>query len=105
MLRSVARLPQAKALGTPVLNLRVAKDTLGAARSRGAVRGLIEGYFAMGGLQVQISLLDKAELEDALAHPERHEDLIVRIGGYSTYFNRLSDELKREVIRRTEYTV
>jgi formate C-acetyltransferase len=105
MLRSVARLPQAKAVGTPVLNLRLSKGTVAKPESRLRVRALIEGYFAMGGMQVQISLLDKAELEDAMAHPERHEDLIVRIGGYSAYFNRLSPELKQEVIRRTEYTV
>jgi formate C-acetyltransferase len=105
MLRSVARLPQAKAVGTPVLNLRLSKGTLLEPESRRAVRALIESYFAMGGMQVQISVLDKVELEDALAHPERHEDLIVRIGGYSAYFNRLSPELKQEVIRRTEYAV
>ena len=49
------------------------------------------------------SVLDRDELIDALEHPERHENLLVRIGGYSTYFNRLSDELKHEVIKRTEY--
>ena len=59
----------------------------------------------MGGMQLQVSLLDQAELEDALVHPERHEDLIVRIGGYSVHFNRLSPELKQEVIKRTAYTV
>jgi len=53
---------------------------------------------------VQISVVDRAELEDALIHPELHKNLIVRIGGYSTHFNRLSPELKMEVIRRTEYT-
>jgi formate C-acetyltransferase len=96
-------LPLIQAIGTPVLNLRFVKSIAGIPDGRKRLRALIEGYFRMGGMQVQFSLLDRDELEDALAHPERHDDLIVRIGGYSTYFNRLSPELKREVIKRTEY--
>ncbi len=105
MLQSVARLPQRLAVGTPVLNMRFQKSTLANPDSRKRLRSLIETYFKLGGLQLQISLVDRAELEDAIAHPELHENLIVRIGGYSTYFNRLSQELKQEVLKRTEYLV
>ena len=105
LLRSVARLPQQLAVGTPVLNLRFTKSTLSGPESRRRLRALIETYFQLGGMQVQISVVDRAELEDALIHPEEHKNLIVRIGGYSTYFNRLSLELKREVIKRTEYAL
>ena len=104
MLRSVARLPQRLAVGTPVLNMRFSKPTLASEGGRQRLRTLIETYFRLGGLQVQIAVVDRAELEDALIHPELHKNLIVRIGGYSTHFNRLSPELKMEVIRRTEYT-
>ena len=105
MLRSVARLPQRLAIGTPVLNMRFSKSTLVGLEARRRLRSLIETYFQLGGLQVQISVVDRAELEDALLHPEVHENLIVRIGGYSTYFNRLSPELKQEVVKRTEYAL
>jgi formate C-acetyltransferase len=105
LLRSVSRLPLQQAIGTPVLNLRLVKSAIADEAGQQRIRQLIEVYFSMGGLQIQLSLLDRTELEDALAHPERHEDLIVRIGGYSTYFNRLTLELKREVIKRTEYMV
>lgn len=98
LLRSAARLPQAEAIGTPVLNLRLQKPYLEA-----HLKTLVEGYFAAGGLQVQISCVDRAELEDAVAHPERHENLIVRIGGYSEYFARLSPALQRTVLERTEH--
>jgi pyruvate-formate lyase len=47
--------------------------------------------------------VSREDMEDAMQHPEKHENLIVRIGGYSEYFNRLSDELKRTVIRRTQF--
>ena len=105
MLRSVARLPQRLAIGTPVLNMRFSKSTLVGLEARRRLRSLIETYFQLGGLQVQISVVDRAELEDALLHPEAHENLIVRIGGYSTFFNRLSPELKQEVVKRTEYAL
>jgi formate C-acetyltransferase len=103
MLRSVARLPLKHAIGTPVLNLRLMKSFFGTVEGRAKLRGLLETFFELGGLQVQLSVVDRAELEDALVHPERHADLIVRIGGYSEYFTRLSPELQRAVVERTEY--
>ncbi len=105
MLHSVARLPLRQALGTPVLNMRLLKSSLDGQAARKRLRALIETFFSLGGMQVQLSVLDRAELEDAMIHPERHADLIVRIGGYSTYFNGLSPELKREVLKRTEYAL
>ena len=72
---------------------------------RRRIREVLETYFAMGGLQIQVSVVDQAVLRDAMAHPEEHEDLIVRIGGYSTYFNRLSQELKEAVLERSAHAV
>lgn len=105
LLKSVAKLPLGQALGTPVLNVRIAKASLSGAKARRGLRALIETYFKMGGLQLQVSALDRAELEDALVHPDKHAGLIVRIGGYSTYFNKLSPDLQREVLKRTEYVL
>jgi len=47
--------------------------------------------------------VDRQMLQDAYDHPENHGDLLVRVGGYSDYFVRLKDELKQEIIARTEY--
>jgi formate C-acetyltransferase len=62
---------------------------------------LTRGYFAAGGMQVQYNVVDAAVLLDAKAHPERHRDLVVRISGYSAYFNDLTDAMKDEIIART----
>jgi formate C-acetyltransferase len=99
LLNSVARLPLYKAAGTPVLNLRLQKSF-----ARNALAPLILGFFKQGGMHAQISCVSREEMEDALLYPEKHENLIVRIGGYSEYFNRLGDELKRDVIARTEFS-
>ena len=98
LLNSVASLDLARAPGTPVLNLKMKKEHV-----RAALRPLIEGFFRKGGMQVQVTCVSRADLEDALIHPEEHQNLIVRVGGYSEYFNRLPDDLKRTVIERTEY--
>lgn len=66
-------------------------------------KGLVLGYFAAGGMQLQVTCASKEDMLDALDHPERHEDLMVRTGGYSEYFNRLSAELKRTIIARPEF--
>ena len=57
----------------------------------------------MNGMQLQVTCASKEELLDGLEHPEQHENLVVRIGGFSEYFNRLSPTLKQSVIDRTEY--
>jgi formate C-acetyltransferase len=62
---------------------------------------LTRGYFRAGGMQVQYNVVDPAILLDAKAHPERHRDLVVRISGYSAYFNDLTDEMKDDIIART----
>ncbi|MDP6981188.1 MAG: pyruvate formate lyase family protein [Myxococcota bacterium] len=62
---------------------------------------LTRGYFDAGGMQVQYNVVDASVLIDARRHPERHRDLVVRISGYSAYFNDLTDEMKEELITRT----
>lgn len=98
LLNSVAKLPLEKMSGTPVLNLRLKKDTINK-----YLKPLITGFFSQGGMQVQISCLSREDILDAMEHPEKHENLIVRVGGYSEYFNALSHELKQTILQRTEY--
>ncbi len=105
MLKSVARLDHAGGLGTLVLNLRLAAGMFQGAAGRQAVIDLVRGFFDLGGMQLQVSVIDQDVLRDAMAHPDRHENLIVRIGGYSEYFNRLGPDLQRTVLERTEHQV
>lgn len=53
------------------------------------------------GFQVQVNVLDAADLEDALVHPENHRSLVVRVGGYSAYFVMLDPAIQRDIIART----
>jgi len=56
----------------------------------------------MDGHHIQFNVVDAAILRDAQKHPENYKDLIVRVAGYSDYFNDLGEELQNEIIRRTE---
>ena len=96
LLNSVTALELNRALGVPVLNFNVTENF-----NDDILKALILGYMKKGGIQMQITLANKEELLDAYAHPERHGNLIVRVGGYSEYFNNLSDDLKRMIINRT----
>ncbi|MBR4941365.1 MAG: hypothetical protein IKZ19_05145, partial [Clostridia bacterium] len=67
------------------------------------LKPLTEAFFRRGGMQLQVTCASREELLDAVAHPEKYESLVVRIGGFSEYFNALSPTLKQTVIDRTEY--
>ena len=95
MLRSAAKLPQNLAEGISVLNLTINRNF-----TDEMLKGLIKGYFALGGIQVQVTCTSVEELRDALEHPEKHRDLIVRVGGYSDYFINLTPGLRKAVVER-----
>jgi formate C-acetyltransferase len=105
MLKSVAGIPHYLAPGTLVVNARFTKDFFATEAGRVKLRNLIRTYFDMGGMQIQINVVDQEVLRDAMEHPERHQDLIVRVGGYSEYFNRLSPALRKTVLERTEHWI
>ena len=66
------------------------------------VTGLIRGYFKMDGHHIQFNVVSADTLRDAQKHPEKYRDLIVRVAGYSDYFNDLGEDLQNEIIHRTE---
>ena len=64
---------------------------------------LIRSYFSLDGHHIQFNVIDAETLKDAQKHPERYRDLIVRVAGYSDYFNDLGEDLQNEIIARTEH--
>ena len=98
LLNSVAKLDVQKIIGTPITNIRLSKKQLST-----SLAPLVKAYFEKGGMQLQISCLSREEILDAMEHPEKHSSLVVRIGGFSEYFTRLSPELQKTVLERTEH--
>ena len=59
-------------------------------------------FLGAGGTHIQYNIVDAAELLDAKVRPEEHQDLIVRVGGFSAYFVQLSDRIQDDIIGRSE---
>ncbi|MFY1668645.1 formate C-acetyltransferase [Plantactinospora sp. WMMB334] len=100
---SVAKLPYASARDGISLTSTVTPDGLGRSRQEqvGNLVGVLDGYTDAGGYHMNVNVLDRATLEDAMAHPERYPQLTIRVSGYAVNFVRLTPEQQRDVISRT----
>lgn len=67
------------------------------------VKDLIRAYFKLDGHHIQLNIVDGNTLRDAQKNPEKYKNLIVRVAGYSDYFNNLNKGLQDEIIARTEH--
>ena len=105
LINSVTTPDQSEYLGTPVFNMRLNRDMIATPENRLRTKSLIMAYFHRGGLQIQVSVLDAETLRKAYENPQDYPNVMVRIGGYSEYFNRLSKAVQLEVIKRTEHTL
>ena len=65
----------------------------------------VEAYFMNGGQQVQFNIMSRQMLRDAKKNPDKYPHLLVRVSGYSAYFNDLNERMKDELITRAEYGV
>ena len=83
------------------VNIKMDSSSLAGEAGTKAIGDLIRGYFAKGGMQVQMNILDPETLRAAVHDPSSNPWLLVRVSGYSAYFNDLSPGMKQEIIERT----
>ncbi len=65
----------------------------------------VKTYFDLGGMQIQLNVINTETLRDAMARPENYQNLLVRISGYNAYFTTLTKELQLELIHRAEFGI
>jgi len=100
VIRSAAKIDHLKTGGT-LLNQKLNPDLFKSDTGEEVVLHLVRSYFRMDGHHIQFNVVTADTLREAQLHPEDHKDLIVRVAGYSDYFNHLSEALQEEIIART----
>ncbi len=103
VLKSVAKMDHLKTGGT-LLNQKFTPDLLEGENAIASLASLVRSYFRMDGHHIQFNVVSADLLKQAQETPEDFEELIVRVAGYSDYFNHLSKALQDEIINRTEHT-
>jgi pyruvate-formate lyase len=71
--------------------------------NRDLIKALFKGYFDNGGCHLMVTVVDRGVLEDAVAHPAKYPDLIVRVSGFSAVFVDLSPTIQEELLSRVLY--
>ena len=104
--KSVSKLPTEKITGGVLLNQKMTPQMLSTEENKQKLEMLIRTFFnRLHGYHVQYNIVSRETLIDAQNHPENHKDLIVRVAGYSAFFNVLSKKTQDDIIGRTEQTL
>jgi formate C-acetyltransferase len=102
VIKSAAKIDHLRTGGT-LLNQKFSPSFFRSGENIRKVSQLVRSYFRMDGHHIQFNVVDAETLRQAQLHPEKYRDLIVRVAGYSDYFNDLGEDLQEEIIRRTEH--
>lgn len=102
-LKSIARIDYSLATSGVSANLKFSPVDLSGEEGTYILSALIRGYFALGGMHLQLNLVSRDTLIDAQQNPQKYPDLMVRVSGYSAYFVDLTKEVQDEIIARTEH--
>lgn len=104
--KSVSKLETDKITGGVLLNQKTTPQMLASPSDRMKLIFLLRTFFdALKGFHVQFNVVSRDTLLDAQVHPEKHRDLIVRVAGYSAFFNVLSKQTQDDIIARTEQQI
>jgi formate C-acetyltransferase len=103
LMRSAAKINHEDQSGGTLLNLKLSPDALKTDRDLANLAALIRGYFELGAFHVQFNVISPETLRAAQQCPEQHQDLLVRVAGYSARFVTLSREVQDAIIARTSY--
>jgi len=100
LVNSMNRLDFTKVANGINFNMKFDHHALRGKVGKEALKNILKTYFRKGGMQVQVNVLDPKILLEARDNPDLYPNLLVRVSGYSAYFNDLSPKIKDEIIER-----
>ena len=100
---SVTSWDSAPLIGGAAFNMKFTASLFKTPETARRLQDLVVTFLERGGFETQVNVIDARVLKAAQESPENYRDLVVRIGGYTDYFTRLTPEMQAEVIMRTEY--
>jgi pyruvate-formate lyase len=101
VLRSLSNIDFTKFPNGSTLDLRFDPEPLQTWEGRGKFMGFLKAFVDLGVMTMQISMVDEETLRDAQINPEKYQNLMVKVAGYSARFVELSAQEQEELIRRT----
>ena len=104
LLNTIVKMDPSKILGSALLNVKLAPELMRTEEGRRRVADMVKAYFLNKGQHIQFNVLDVAALREAQRHPENYPLLMVRVAGFSVYFNTVSSEVQEDIISRTEHS-
>lgn len=104
VIKSAAKIDHLRTGGT-LLNQKFTPQFFSDQNKIKQLANLIRAYFNMNGHHIQFNVISAETLRAAQQYPEKFRNLIVRVAGYSDYFNNLVPDLQDEIIRRTEHSL
>ena len=99
---SVAKLDHFIASNGTLYNQKFLPSSLAGEKGLHHFGGLVRNYFDKKGMHVQFNVIDRNTLIEAQKNPQQHQDLVVRVAGYSAQFVVLAKEVQDDIISRTE---
>ncbi|HOA31600.1 MAG TPA: pyruvate formate lyase family protein [Clostridia bacterium] len=102
-LKSLTKPDYTKVSCGTVVNQKYTRNMFTDPVKRKKLLDMIKVYLKNGGQEIQINAVSKEILIDAMKNPENYTDLVVRVSGFSAYYNSLSNEVKLDILRRTEH--
>jgi formate C-acetyltransferase len=101
-LKSVSYVPQEDFANGTLLNMKFHPSSVNNEKGMEAMKNLIQTYFSMNGMEMQLNIVKSDTLKDAQKNPEKYQNLVVRVAGFSAYFVEITKDSQDDLIQRTE---